>query len=111
MRTSEAAFVFCFDLIGRNYEKIKNLPENNFLILFFLLFSLAFLIASLVALDRAFLFEGMEQILTQPCKIPTNYFSVGGFSATLLNMGLVSFMCLGLYVALGAKWMPRPPWR
>ena len=78
-------------------KKIKNLPENNFLILFFLLFSLAFLIASLVAPDRAFLFEGMEQILTQPCKIPTNYFAVGGYSATFFNMGLVSLACLGLY--------------
>ena len=78
-------------------KKIKNLPENNFLILFFLLFSLAFLIASLVAPDRAFLFEGMEQILTQPCKIPTNYFAVGGYSATFFNMGLVTLACLGLY--------------
>ena len=103
MRTSEAAFVFCFDLIGRNYEKIKNLPENNFLILFFLLFSLAFLIASLVALDRAFLFEGMEQILTQPCKIPTNYFAVGGYSATFFNMGLVTLACLGLYLIFRAE--------
>ena len=78
-------------------KKIKNLPENNFLILFFLLFSLAFLIASLVAPDRAFLFEGMEQILTQPCKIPTHYFAVGGYSATFCNMGLVTLACLGLY--------------
>lgn len=84
-------------------KKIKNLPENNFLILFFLLFSLAFLIASLVALDRAFLFEGMEQILTQPCKIPTNYFAVGGYSATFFNMGLVTLACLGLYLIFRAE--------
>ena len=84
-------------------KKIKNLPENNFLILFFLLFSLAFLIASLVAPDRAFLFEGMEQILTQPCKIPTNYFAVGGYSATFFNMGLVTLACLGLYLIFRAE--------
>lgn len=84
-------------------KRIKNLPENNFLILFFLLFSLAFLIASLVALDRAFLFEGMEQILTQPCKIPTNYFAVGGYSATFFNMGLVTLACLGLYLIFRAE--------
>ena len=84
-------------------KKIKNLPENNFLILFFLLFSLAFLIASLVAPDRAFLFEGMEQILTQPCKIPTNYFAVGGYSATFFNMALVTLACLGLYLIFRAE--------
>ena len=84
-------------------KKIKNLPENNFLILFFLLFSLAFLVASLVAPDRAFLFEGMEQILTQPCKIPTNYFAVGGYSATFFNMGLVTLACLGLYLIFRAE--------
>lgn len=84
-------------------KKIKNLPENNFLILFFLLFSLAFLIASLVAPDRAYLFEGMKQILTQPCKIPTNYFAVGGYSATFFNMGLVTLACLGLYLVFRAE--------
>ena len=84
-------------------KKIKNLPENNFLILFFLLFSLAFLVASLVAPDRAFLFEGMEQILTQPCKIPTNYFAVGGYSATFFNMALVTLACLGLYLIFRAE--------
>lgn len=84
-------------------KKIKNLPENNFLILFFLLFSLTFLIASLVAPDRAFLFEGMEQILTQPCKIPTNYFAVGGYSATFFNMALVTLACLGLYLIFRAE--------
>ena len=84
-------------------KKIKNLPENNFLILFFLLFSLAFLIASLVAPDRAYLFEGMERILTQPCKIPTNYFAVGGYSATFFNMGLVTLASLGLYLVFRAE--------
>ena len=84
-------------------KKIKNLPENNFLILIFLLFSLAFLIASLVAPDRAYLFEGMKQILTQPCKIPTNYFAVGGYSATFFNMGLVTLACLGLYLVFRAE--------
>lgn len=84
-------------------KKIKNLPENNFLILFFLLFSLAFLIASLVAPDRAYLFEGMVQILIQPCKIPTNYFAVGGYSATFFNMGLVTLACLGLYLVFRAE--------
>ena len=34
--------------------------------------------------DRARLFSGMREILSQPCKIPTNYFAVGGCSVALL---------------------------
>ena len=45
----------------------------------------------------------MEQILTQPCKIPTNYFAVGGYSATFFNMGLVTLACLGLYLIFRAE--------
>lgn len=84
-------------------KKLKNMEESDFLKLFFAFFSLFFLAGAVCMPDRARMISGMAQILSQPCKIPTNYFSVGGFSATLLNMGLVSLMCLGLYVALGAK--------
>ena len=84
-------------------KKLKNLEESDFLKLFFAFFSLFFLAGAVCMPDRARMISGLAQILSQPCKIPTNYFSVGGFSATLLNMGLVSLMCLGLYVALGAK--------
>ena len=71
-------------------KKLKNLEESDFLKLFFAFFSLFFLAGAVCMPDRARMFSGMAQILSQPCKIPTNYFSVGGFSATLLNMGLVS---------------------
>ena len=84
-------------------KKLKNLEESDFLKLFFAFFSLFFLAGAVCMPDRARMISGMAQILSPPCKIPTNYFSVGGFSATLLNMGLVSLMCLGLYVILGAK--------
>jgi len=57
----------------------------------------------------------MEQILTQPCKIPTNYFAVGGYSATFFNMGLVTLACLGLYLIFRAElnnvaWPLCSPW-
>ena len=84
-------------------KKLKNLEESDFLKLFFAFFSLAFLVGALCMPDRAQMFSGMTQILSQPCKIPTNYFAVGGFSATFFNMSIVSFMCLGLYVVLKAK--------
>ena len=84
-------------------KKLKNLEESDFLKLFFAFFSAAFLVAALCMPDRGRMFSGMAQILSQPCKIPTNYFAVGGFAATFFNMSIVSFMCLGLYVVLGAK--------
>ena len=84
-------------------KKIKSLPENSFLRLFFYLFSFAFLLAAVLMPDRAQLFSGMRQILSQPCKVPTNYFAVGGYSATFFNMGCVCLMCLGLYVAFRAE--------
>lgn len=83
-------------------KKIKSLSESDFLKLLFFLFSLAFLIASLCMPDRGELFAGMGRILSQPCKISTNYFALGGYAATFFNMGLVALICTALYVALGA---------
>ena len=65
-------------------KKIRNLSETGFLRLFFCLFSAAFLLAAVLMPDRARLFSGMREILSQPCKIPTNYFAVGGCSVALL---------------------------
>lgn len=84
-------------------KKIRDLPESSFLKLFFFLFSMAFLIAAAVAPDRGRMLSGMEQILSQPCKVPTNYFAVGGYSATFFNMGIVALMCLGLFAAFKAE--------
>ena len=52
--------------------------------------------------DRAGMLTGLWSIISQPSKISTNYFAVGGYSATFLNMGLVALLCLALYVLLGA---------
>ena len=83
-------------------KKISNLPEDKFLKLFFALWSTAFLIAACCMPDRGTMFTGLWQILSQPSKVSTNYFAVGGYAATFLNMGLVGLLCLGLYCLPGA---------
>ena len=81
-------------------NKIKNLSESDFLKLFFAFFSLCFLIAAPIMPDRATMFSGLWQILSQPSKLSTNYFAVGGYAATFLNMGLVGVICTLLFVLL-----------
>ena len=77
--------------------KLKTLSEDRFLKLFFGFFIAAFLIAAVCMPDRATIFSGFWKILTMPCKVTTNYFSVGGYAATFLNMGLVGLLCLLLF--------------
>ena len=83
-------------------KKIKNLPESDFLKLFYGFFSACFLIAAFFMPDRDSMFSGLWQILSNPCKVSTNYFAVGGYAATFLNMGLVGLACTMLYVLLKA---------
>ncbi len=83
-------------------KKIKNLSESSFLKLVFAFLTAAFLIAAVCMPDRATMFSGLWQILSQPSKVSTNYFAVGGYAATFLNMGLVALICLGLYCLPGA---------
>ena len=79
-------------------KKIKNLSEGNFLKLFFAFFSLAFLVAAVCMPDRDTMFTGLWNILSQPSKISANYFAMGGYAATFLNMGLVGLFALLLFV-------------
>ena len=83
--------------------KIKNLSESSFLKLLFGFLTASFLIASVCMPDRGTMFSGLWQILTQPSKVSTNYFSVGGYAATFLNMGLVGLICTLLFVCLKVK--------
>ena len=78
-------------------NRIKNLSEGAFLKLFFAFFSAACLIAAVCMPDRATMFSGFFSILTSPCKVTTNYFSVGGYAGTFLNMGLVALAMTALY--------------
>lgn len=79
-------------------KKIKTLSEGDFLKLFFAFITAAFLIAAVCMPDRANMFSGLGQILSQPGKISTNYFAVGGYAATFLNMGLVGLIALVLFL-------------
>jgi hypothetical protein len=84
-------------------KRFNDLPERSFLKLFFLFFSLSFLTASFLMPDRSEMLPGLWRILSQPTKAYTNFFAVGGFSATFLNMGLVGLCCTGLYCIPGEK--------
>ena len=79
-------------------KKIKNLSEGNFLKLLFAFLSAAFLIAAVCMPDRSTMLSGFWKILITPCKVTTNYFSLGGYAATFLNMGLVGLVALLLFI-------------
>ena len=84
-------------------KRINNLSEGNFLRLFFAFVSVCFLIAAAILPDRSSMFTGLWKIMSQTCKISTNYFALGGYSATFLNMGLVGLFCTLLVCLPGAK--------
>ncbi len=79
-------------------KKIKNLSEGSFLTLLFGFLTACFLIAAVCMPDRNTVFWGLWQILSNPVKISTNFFSLGGYAATFLNMGLVGLIGLMLFV-------------
>ena len=79
-------------------NKIKNLSESSFLKLLFAFLSACFLIAAVCMPDRATMFSGLWNILSQPSKISANYFAMGGYAATFLNMGLVGLISLLLFL-------------
>ena len=83
-------------------NRIKNLSESDFLKLFFAFLTACFLIAAVCMPDRGNMFSGLWQIISNPSKVSTNYFAVGGYAATFLNMALVAAICLGLYCIPGA---------
>ena len=51
--------------------------------------------------DRDTMFSGLVAILTNPAKASTNYFSVGGYAGTFLNMGLLGLVMTLLYTVSG----------
>ena len=83
-------------------KKLNNLEESKFLKLFFAFVSLSLLIAAVCMPDRDNMFTGLWEILKNPAKVSTNYFSVGGYAATFLNMGLVAAIMTVLFCVTGA---------
>ena len=81
-------------------KRLKHLPERAFLKIFFLFFSMSFLVAAVCMPDRSTMLSGLWKILSNPTKASTSFFSIGGYAATFLNMGLVGLICTALY------WLP-----
>ena len=84
-------------------KKLNDLSENAFLKVFFAFFSLSFLTAAFFMPDRGQMLSGLWKIVSQPTKASTNFFSIGGYAATFLNMGLVGLICTALYCIPGKK--------
>lgn len=84
-------------------KRLNALPERDFLKLFFLFFSSSFLIAAFLMPDRDQMLPGLWKILSNPTKASTSFFSIGGYGATFLNMGLVGLICTALYCIPGEK--------
>ena len=84
-------------------KRLNKLPERHFLKLFFACFSLSFMIAAFFMPDRADMLPGLLRIVSSPTKASTNFFSLGGYAATFLNMGLVGFICTMLYCLPGER--------
>lgn len=88
---------------GRRVKRLQKLPEREFLKWFFLFFSGSFLVAAFCMPDRGQMLPGLWRILRNPTLASTSFFSIGGYAATFLNMGLVGLICTGLYAIPGEK--------
>ena len=84
-------------------KKMNQLEEHKFLRLFFGFVSLCFIVAAVILPDRSRMLQGFVNILRLPCKVSTNYFYLGGYAGTFLNMGLVGLICTALCFLPGAK--------
>ena len=84
-------------------KKLRQLSERSFLTLFFFLFSSAFLVAALFMPDRQQMIPGLLRIIANPTLSSTNAFSIGGYAATFLTMGLLGMICSVLYSIPGDK--------
>ena len=84
-------------------NKNKNLSESSFLKLVFTFLSLCFVVAAFFMSDRSQMLSGLWQIISQPGKISTNDFDLGGYAATFLNMGLVGLCFVALFALLKAE--------
>lgn len=81
----------------------RQMSERSFLRAFFFLFSSAFLIAAFFMPDREEMIPGLLRMIQNPTLSSTNAFSIGGYAATFLNMGLLGMICSVLYAIPGDK--------
>lgn len=83
-------------------KRINDLSANSFNRLVFAFFSFCAIIAAVCMPDRSTMFTGLWNIITNPGKVVTNYFWLGGYSATFLNIGLTCLVCTLFYFLPGA---------
>ena len=84
-------------------KRLNQLSERSFLTIFFFCFSSIFLIAAFFMPDRGDMIPGLLRIIQSPTLSSTNAFSIGGYAATFLNMGLLGLICSVLYSIPGSK--------
>ena len=84
-------------------KKLQQLSSSPFLKLLFFFSSLAFLLCAVILPDRGQMFSGLWKILSSTCKVATNTFDLGGFSAAFLNAGIVGLLCTALFLLPKAK--------
>lgn len=84
-------------------KSFRNLSQQAFLKQFFVFLTGFFLVGAVCMPDRAQMIPGFVRIITGPANVYTNYFALGGYAATLLNMGLVCAICTALYWIPGKK--------
>ena len=78
-----------------NSNKLRS--DQQFIKLLFGCISLCFLAAAVLMPDRGNMLSGLWQIMSQPAKVSTNNFAVGGYAASFLNSALVGAFCTGLF--------------
>jgi len=83
-------------------NNVKEFTTAKMLKLVFWLFTLAFAVAAVIAPDRSSVIEGLKAIYSAPCKVVTDYFQIGGISATFANAFVVGLFCCLLYMLPGA---------
>lgn len=69
----------------------------------FLFFSFCAILAAFCMPDRDSLFSGLWTIITNPGKVVTNYFWLGGYAATFLNIGLTCLVSSLVFFLPGAS--------
>ena len=88
-------------------KKLKNLPESMFLKLLFAFFTGAFLIASVCMPDRATMFSGLVQILTQPknalCKQYQKLLGLDGIELTFEEEAVRAIAKMAIERKCGAR--------
>ena len=70
--------------------------------LFFVAMTLSLFVAAAAAPDRGSSLTGLLAIWSAPTQLTTDFFALGGISATMLSMGLTMALCTALTFLPGA---------